>query len=469
MGATPNDIAKTALSAKQRIAWKLLEHSPTVTEVLYGGAAGGGKSWFGCLWQIFRRVAYPGTRGAIGRSELKNLKRTTLKTFNDIWEEYGQFNPAGVTMHFDAQSNIYKFSNGSEIICIDLFEYPSDPDFKSLGSLEITDAFIDEVTEITEKAFQIFSSRIRYRLDRLRVAEPKILITGNPASNWVKWNYIKNQKGNPATLRPHQAVIQALLTDNPDAEFRRVYGKQLENTLNEYDLARLLGGDWDAEPPTGGEFYTGFDRKRNIATCRISSTLPAVHLSFDQNVIPYNSCLCAQIDTTAGVKRLIFFDEITLPPPQNTTEHVCQEFSNRHGHNTQAVFYYGDASGRSRSTRTEENDYQIVHRKLQKWVVYASDRTAFSNPPLTKRRDFTNKILAGQIQGVEVVIDPGCHNFISDLTRCKTDANGGKLKNTERDPRTGATYQPNGHLGDCFEYFLVGVLKTEWELFLQGR
>ena len=211
-------------------------------------------------------------------------------------------------------------------------------------------------------------------------------------------------------MRPHQAVIQALLTDNPDAEFRRVYGKQLENTLNEYDLARLLGGDWDAEPPTGGEFYTGFDRKRNISPCRISSTLPAVHLSFDQNVIPYNSCLCAQIDTTDGVKLLIFFDEITLPPPQNTTEHVCQEFANRHGHNTQAVFYYGDASGRSRSTRTDENDYQIVHRKLQKWVVSASDRTAFSNPPLTKRRDFTNKILAGQLRAnpqTRLVQQPG--------------------------------------------------------------
>lgn len=468
MGANKIPVT-TRLSEKQNIAWSLLEKSPTVTEVLYGGAAGGGKSWFGCLWQIFRRVAYPGTRGAIGRSELKNLKRTTLKTFNDIWEEYGQFNPAGVTCHYDAQNNMYKFSNGSEIICIDLFEYPSDPDFKSLGSLELTDAFVDEVTEISEKSFQIFSSRIRYRLDRLPVPEPKILLTGNPANNWVKWNYIKDQKGNAATLRPHQAVIQALLTDNPDAEFRRVYGKQLENTLNEYDLARLLAGDWDAEPPTGGEFYTGYDRHRNVVPCDINPALPAVHLSFDQNVIPYNSCLLFQVDTFNGGKQIRVFDEITLPPPQNTTEHICQEFITRHGHNAQAVFYYGDASGRSRSTRGEENDYQIIHRKLQRWTVSASDRTALSNPSLTKRRDFTNKVLAGQVQGAQVLIDPRCQNFISDMARCKVDANGGKLKTVVKDPLTGASYQPNGHLGDCFEYFLVAVLKSEWELFLQGQ
>ena len=36
------------LNPKQRSAFALLKDTKT-TEVLYGGAAGGGKSWLGCL------------------------------------------------------------------------------------------------------------------------------------------------------------------------------------------------------------------------------------------------------------------------------------------------------------------------------------------------------------------------------------------------------------------------------------
>ena len=183
---------------------------------------------------------------------------TTLKTFDDLWSEFGRYNPAGVTMKFNAQTMTYQFSNGSEIVCLDLYQYPSDPDFASLGSLEITDAFIDEATEITEKAFQILSSRIRYRLSELPVREPKILLAGNPANNWVKFRFVADTDGKPVTPKAYQAFIPALLTDNPDPEFRRVYSQQLEK-LGDYDRRRLLYGDWNALPREGGEAYWAFD------------------------------------------------------------------------------------------------------------------------------------------------------------------------------------------------------------------
>jgi len=52
---------------------------------------------------------------------------------------------------YNAQSSEINFSNGSQIVLKDLFSYPSDPNFDELGSLEITDAFIDEANQVSAK------------------------------------------------------------------------------------------------------------------------------------------------------------------------------------------------------------------------------------------------------------------------------------------------------------------------------
>ncbi|MGF7230041.1 MAG: phage portal protein, partial [Arachidicoccus sp.] len=63
------------LSIKQTRAIDFLQDNST-QEVLYGGAAGGGKSVLGCFWILKSSLKYPGTRWLIGRSELVNLKKT---------------------------------------------------------------------------------------------------------------------------------------------------------------------------------------------------------------------------------------------------------------------------------------------------------------------------------------------------------------------------------------------------------
>ena len=75
--------SKVKLFKKQIECFKHLEDNHT-TEVLFGGGAGGSKTFTGCLWQILRRLQYPGTRSVIGRAKLKNLKQTTLNTFFEV-------------------------------------------------------------------------------------------------------------------------------------------------------------------------------------------------------------------------------------------------------------------------------------------------------------------------------------------------------------------------------------------------
>lgn len=207
------------------------------TEVLFGGAAGGGKSWVGCSWLILMCLKYPKTRFLMGRSKLDSLKKTTLNTFFEVCETWGI--KAGKHYNFNGGSNIITFFNKSEIMLKDLFLYPSDRNFDNLGSLEITGAFIDEANQITEKAKNIVASRLRYKLDDYNLI-PKMLMTCNPAKNWVYTQYYRPAKD--GKQKKHRKFIQSLVDDN---EYISKYYKTQLQTLDELSKQRLLYGNWE--------------------------------------------------------------------------------------------------------------------------------------------------------------------------------------------------------------------------------
>jgi hypothetical protein len=223
------------LTPKQTLALDKLNDDIT-TEVLFGGSAGGGKSYFGCIWLIMNCISYPNTRWLMGRSKLKALKQTTLNTFFQICSEI-KLNENHYT--YNQQSGEIVFYNGSVIILKDLFLYPSDANFDSLGSLEITGGFIDEVNQITEKAKNIVASRIRYKLNEYNLI-PKLFMSCNPAKNWVYDQFYKKNKEN--NLEDYKSFIPALVTDNPNISPH--YITQL-NKLDEVSKKRLLYGEWE--------------------------------------------------------------------------------------------------------------------------------------------------------------------------------------------------------------------------------
>jgi hypothetical protein len=231
-----NKKPKIKLTPRQSQAFKLLQDNHT-TEVLYGGSAGGGKSFLGCLWIIQNVIKYEGTRWLIGRARLKTLKETTLKTFNEILNMIGM--EEGYDYSYNSTSSQFSFRNGSEVILKDLFYYPADPNFDQLGSLEITGAFIDEANQITKKAKDIVTSRIRYKLDENNLI-PKVLMTCNPARNWVYGDYYKpHRDGN---ILPYRAFVAATAGDNP--HLSKHYLDNLDK-LDDVDKNRLKYGNWE--------------------------------------------------------------------------------------------------------------------------------------------------------------------------------------------------------------------------------
>jgi hypothetical protein len=223
-------------------------------EILYGGAAGGGKSALGVLWLIEQCQTYPATRWLMGRSKLKTLKETTLNTFFELTSNL----KLSTSYNYNSQTGVITWTNGSEILLKDLYSYPADPNFDSLGSLEITGAFIDECNQISFKAWQIVTSRIRYKLNEYNLT-PKILGTCNPAKNWTYSKfYIPTAAG---TITETRKFIQSLPTDNPNLPLS--YLDSLL-ALDENSKQRLYYGNWEFDNDPAR--LIDFDKIQNIFT-----------------------------------------------------------------------------------------------------------------------------------------------------------------------------------------------------------
>lgn len=220
---------------KQLIALDYLSINNECETVLYGGSAGSGKSFLGCDWQIKRRLKYPGTRGLIGRCELKKLMLSTMKTFYEVAAGLGLVANKHFTLN--GQYHVITFSNKSEIILMDLADIPSDPEFQRFGSIEITDYFVDEAGEVSERCMNILDSRVRFKLVN---GKPKGILTANPSKGFLYRNFY--DPFTRGTLPEHLAFVPALPHDNPHLD--PAYIEKLSR-LPEVDRKRLLEGDWD--------------------------------------------------------------------------------------------------------------------------------------------------------------------------------------------------------------------------------
>jgi phage terminase large subunit len=224
------------LTKKQGQAWKLLMDGIT-NEVLYGGSAGAGKSWLGCLWITTLCLSYPGIRCLIGRTVLTQLRLTTLNTLFETLQSMGL--KSGEHYTYNGQSNVITFQNKSEIVLKDLQYQPSDPNFDSLGGLELSAVFVDESAQISQLAYNILKSRIRFKLNEYNLI-PKILMTCNPGQVWLKkvfyLPYIQD------TLPENMKFVPALPLDNPHLPSSYI---EMLKSLPPQQRKRLLEGDWN--------------------------------------------------------------------------------------------------------------------------------------------------------------------------------------------------------------------------------
>lgn len=238
---------------KQHEAWQRLKDN-TTEFIVFGGAAGGGKSWLGCEWILTSCYFYPGTKYFIGREELKSIRESTFQTWYKVLAYHGI--KADSLFRYNGQDYYFQFHNGSRVDLKELKFYPSDPLFERFGSLEYTAGWIEEAGEVQGAAFDMISSRTgRWHNDKYNLLG-KTLLTCNPKKNFLYYDFYRPHK--EKRLPDKKAFIQAFVDDNDKGESG--YKEKLQN-LKGAARARLLLGDWeyDTDPATLIEYDSILD------------------------------------------------------------------------------------------------------------------------------------------------------------------------------------------------------------------
>jgi len=222
---------------KQEQAWKKLQDKTTRFPV-FGGGAGGGKSWLGCEWLLTNCYFYPNSKWFIGREELKRLMSSTYITWNKVCKHH---KIPSTDWTLDGKYNVIKFFNGSSIDLLDVAYQPSDPLYERFGSLEYTGGWIDEAGETDFNAFDILKTRCGRHLNKEYGLLPKIFLTCNPNKGWLYRTVYKPFR--EGTLPKEYAFIQSLYQDNEHTA--KEYGEQLDQITDRITRQRLKLGIWE--------------------------------------------------------------------------------------------------------------------------------------------------------------------------------------------------------------------------------
>lgn len=222
---------------KQYVAWKYLLDSKTKF-LLFGGGAGGGKSWNGCEWLLVMSMRYPGTKWFIGRNELKRLMMSTYITMLKVFKHHDFPRDQ---WKLNGQLNYIEFANGSRIDLLDVAYKPSDPLYERFGSTEYTGGWLEEVGEINFKAFDVLKSRIGRHLNKEYSLPSKLFLTCNPKKNWVYFMFYALWKKDE--MPEGYVFIQSLYKDNPYTADE--YGKNLSEIKDSNLRTRLMDGNWE--------------------------------------------------------------------------------------------------------------------------------------------------------------------------------------------------------------------------------
>ena len=243
------------ISEVQSLAMQQFD-DPQVVSIVFGGGAGGGKSFLIGLLCAIACKKYPGTRWGLARKELKSLKQTTLATL--ISKVHRTLGITENDYKINFLDSTLEYTNGSSILLLDLTAKPSDPEMESLGSLELTGAFVDEVGEVNKKAYDVLASRVNRWMNKEYGITGKVVSSCNPSPGFVRQEYFDKYDAlgggrmqrwksghvwvNDERVDAYSAYVRSTVLDNPFIDQNYVEGLR---RLPPQEKKRLLDGDWD--------------------------------------------------------------------------------------------------------------------------------------------------------------------------------------------------------------------------------
>jgi hypothetical protein len=273
------------------------------TDVLYGGQAGGGKS-FSLVVDPLRYVHRPKHKAIILRKSLKELRELIANTM----ELYPQAVPGAKWKESD---KLWKFPSGA---IIEFGYLDKESDVTQYQGQQYSWIGFDEITHLpTEYAWNYLASRLRTTDPEIQCYMRCTTNPGGPGHDWVKKRYIEPSEPNkpfvygknPMTGAPlTRKCIPARLSDNPTLYESGDYQAMLE-TLPDVERKRLLEGDWDV---IEGSAFPEFSSAKHVVE---PFTIPA-HWSrtkaIDYGFSAPSCCLWGAVDPDDGT--LVIYREL---------------------------------------------------------------------------------------------------------------------------------------------------------------
>ena len=224
----------------------------TESEVLFGGAAGGGKSYGQMVDTLLFALRYPGSKQLVLRRTFAELDKSLIRLSLSIFPN--------TIYSFNSSSHTGKFKNGS---CVDFGYCATENDVYQYQSAEYDVIRFDELTHFTEAQYVYLISRVR----GANSYPKQIKSSTNPGGvghAWVKRRFVdaaeygKSFTGEDGMQR---IFIPSLLSDNRFlCEGDPKYRERLE-ALPEREKKALLYGDWNIFE---GQYFTEFKREVHV-------------------------------------------------------------------------------------------------------------------------------------------------------------------------------------------------------------
>lgn len=252
------------LHQKQGIAFE-----SDATEILYGGAAGGGKSHLMRVAALVWAAAIPGLQVYLFRRIRDDLIKNHMEGPKGFRAMLAGWTLCGFVTIVDDE---IRFFNGSRIY---LCHCKDEKDIYKYQGAEIHVLLIDELTHFSETMYRFLRNRLRMvgivLPPQFAGRFPRILTGANPGNIghlWVKSTFVDAGSYEIRKVAPDEGgmkrqFIPALLEDNPSmSSDDPEYELRLQGLGSKALVEAMRYGNWDV---VEGAFFDCWDPKRHIA------------------------------------------------------------------------------------------------------------------------------------------------------------------------------------------------------------
>ena len=483
---------------------KLLQDTAIRLIILFGGSSSG-KS-YSVAQLILIMTLWDGGNTLVMRKVGASISKTIYEDFKVAAKQLGIF-------------SLFKFKDGvRQIVCIPNgakidFGGLDDPE-KIKGISNYKRVVLGEWSEFESEDYKQVRKRLRGKEGQ------QIITTFNPIkeTHWIKkevfdvekWHdvpmeieiagreipsqltAVKSIRMNEAKMilnprtkeieehAPDTVVIQSTYLNNfwvvgsPDGTYG-YYDEQCiadfeKDRINDPDYYNVYAlGEWGVIR-TGSEFFGSFNRGKHTGECKYNPDL-ALHVSVDNNVLPYISYTFWQIDYFDGIT-IRQVDEIAAESPHNTARKSALLVAARlREMGVDRIYLHGDASTRHANTIDDQKRsfLDLVISTLQAEGIEVIDCVGKQNPSVPMTGEFINAIFDEIIPDIRIIIGEHCTISIEDYMSVQKDENGAILKTKVKNKITMQTYEEHGHLSDTFRYVVADLVREQFLLFSNRR